>query len=77
MPPPLPQARRARASNPVYQTGTVLDPLPPGADEMVELAAVQGGVPRGLINTVSELIEREPDGAITVLRSWLAEGPTT
>ena len=60
---------------PVYQSGTVLDPLPPGVDEMVELAAVQGGVPRGLINTVSELIEREPEGAITVVRSWLAEGP--
>nr|WP_277988623.1 flagellar basal-body MS-ring/collar protein FliF [Salipiger bermudensis] len=60
---------------PVYQSGTVLDPLPPGAEEMVELAAVQGGVPRGLINTVSELIEREPEGAITVVRSWLAEGP--
>ncbi|MCA1287751.1 flagellar M-ring protein FliF [Salipiger bermudensis] len=60
---------------PVYQSGTVLDPLPPGAEEMVELAAVQGGVPRGLINTVSELIEHEPEGAITVVRSWLAEGP--
>ncbi|MBY6006445.1 flagellar M-ring protein FliF [Salipiger bermudensis] len=70
-------ASNAAAGNeqPVYQTGTVLDPLPPGADEMVELAAVQGGVPRGLINTVSELIEREPEGAITVVRSWLAEGP--
>jgi len=69
-------ASNARGGDqPVYQTGTVLDPLPPGADELVELAAVQGGVPRGLINTVSELIEREPEGAITVVRSWLAEGP--
>ncbi|GAA4228919.1 flagellar M-ring protein FliF [Sagittula marina] len=68
---------RTAGGQPVYQTGTILDPLPPGSDDMVELAAVQGGVPRGLINTVSELIEREPDGAVTVVRSWLAEWPKT
>lgn len=61
----------------VYHSGTVLDPLPDGSDEMVAVASVQGGVQRGWINTVGELIEREPEDAIKVVKSWLAEGSAT
>jgi len=58
----------------VYHTGTVLDPLPQGAQDMVRIASVQGGIQRGWINTVSDMIEHEPDDAIKVIKSWLAEG---
>ncbi|WP_323765182.1 flagellar basal-body MS-ring/collar protein FliF [Marinovum sp.] len=60
---------------PVFHSGTVLDPLPPGAEnDTVALASVQGGVQRGWINTVGQLIEHEPEDAVKVLRGWLAEG---
>ncbi|WP_457088944.1 flagellar basal-body MS-ring/collar protein FliF [Marinovum sp. KMM 9879] len=59
----------------VFHSGTVLDPLPPGSEgDTVSLASVQGGVQRGWINTVGEMIEHEPDDAVKVLRGWLAEG---
>lgn len=58
----------------VFHSGTVLDPLPGGSDDVISLASVQGGVQRGWINTVSDLIEREPDDALKVLKGWLAEG---
>ncbi|SDG92424.1 flagellar basal-body MS-ring/collar protein FliF [Alloyangia pacifica] len=61
----------------VFHSGTVLDPIPEGGEEMVSFASVQGGVQRGWINTVGELIEREPDDAIKVVKSWLAEGSAT
>lgn len=67
-----PQALGQQAQ--VVQSGTVLDPLPAGAGEMVNIASVQGGIQRGWISTVSDMIEREPDDALKVIKSWLAEG---
>lgn len=61
----------------VFQSGTVLHPLPEDAEEMVSLASVKGGVQRGWINSVSNLIDAEPDDALKVVRAWLAEGPAT
>ena len=55
----------------------MLDPLPEGSAEMVSFASVQGGVQRGWINTVGQLIEDEPEDAIKVLKGWLAEGTAT
>jgi len=67
----------AADAGPVYQSGTILDPLPPGSEgDTVALASVQGGVQRGWINTVGQLIEHEPEDAVKVLRGWLAEGPS-
>jgi flagellar M-ring protein FliF len=43
-------------------------------DDLVSVGAVQGGIQRGWINSVSELIQREPDDALKVVKSWLAEG---
>ncbi|APZ50458.1 flagellar assembly protein FliH (plasmid) [Salipiger abyssi] len=69
--------RQAGSDQTVYHSGTVLDPLPPGSEnDMIPVASVEGGVQRGWINTVSGLIEREPDDAIKVVRAWLAEGPS-
>lgn len=68
-------AKPAAVEGPVYHSGTVLDPLPPGAEgDTVALASVQGGVQRGWINTVGQLIEHEPEDAVKVIRGWLAEG---
>ncbi|OWU83202.1 flagellar M-ring protein FliF [Oceanicola sp. 22II-s10i] len=75
------QAQQARpqlvggTAQSMHHTGTILDPLPPGADdELVRIATVQGGVQRGWISTINELIEREPDDALKVVKGWLAEG---
>lgn len=54
-------------------TGDILDPLPAGAEELVTLATVQGGVQRGWIKTVGELIEHEPDDSLKVVKAWLSE----
>nr|WP_245216593.1 flagellar basal-body MS-ring/collar protein FliF [Sagittula salina] len=68
-------APAAQGARPIRtHTGTVLDPLPPGSDETVTLATVEGGVRRELIATVGELIEREQDESLNMIRSWLAEG---
>ena len=69
-----PQAAPGQPGGQVYHSGTVLDPLPQGAPDMVRIASVQGGIQRGWINTVSDMIEHEPDDAIKVVKSWLAEG---
>ncbi|MGR3321919.1 MAG: flagellar basal-body MS-ring/collar protein FliF [Pseudooceanicola sp.] len=58
----------------VYRSGTVLDPLPDGPGEVVRLASVQGGIQKGFISSVSDMIEREPEDALKVVKSWLAEG---
>lgn len=58
----------------VHHTGTVLDPLPHGQDDLMHIASVEGGVQRGWISTVSDMIEREPEDALKVVKSWLAEG---
>ena len=70
-----PGARAQLPGQPAYHSGTVLDPLPAGAEqEFVKISSVQGGVQRGFISTVSDLIEREPEDALKVVKSWLAEG---
>jgi hypothetical protein len=54
-------------------TGTVLDPLDPGADDTIAISAVSGEVRRQLLNDVGELAEAQPDEALRVLSAWLAE----
>jgi len=56
-------------------SGTVLDAADrAGPDDIVTIGAVQGGVHRGWINTVSGLIESQPDDSLKVVKTWLAEG---
>jgi len=58
---------------PQVATGTVLDPLDPGADDTIAISAVSGEVRRQLLNDVGELAEAQPDEALRVLSAWLAE----
>jgi flagellar M-ring protein FliF len=66
---PMPSAGFARS-------GTVLDPVAMGGNpqELVTFAAVDGGVQKGWINTVGEIIENQPEDSLKVLKTWLAEG---
>lgn len=41
------------------------------ADERVDLAQIEGKVKASLINEVADFIEKRPDDAVRVLRSWL------
>ncbi|KGM46951.1 flagellar basal-body MS-ring/collar protein FliF [Pseudooceanicola atlanticus] len=56
-------------------SGQVLGPDGYDDGNMVNLASVKGGVQRGWIETVSELIEKQPDDSLKVVKTWLAEGP--
>ena len=56
-------------------SGQVLGPDSYDDGNMVNLASVKGGVQRGWIETVSELIEKQPDDSLKVVKTWLAEGP--
>ncbi|MGI3170985.1 flagellar basal-body MS-ring/collar protein FliF [Pseudooceanicola sp. C21-150M6] len=68
-------ARPGAAISGDAMTGTILDPLGPGdPHDLVNVAAVQGGVQRGWLTTVHELIDNEPDQAMKVVKNWLAEG---
>jgi flagellar M-ring protein FliF len=56
-------------------SGTVLEPMQDaGPEDFVTFGAVSGGVHRGWINTVSNLIETQPDDSLKVVKTWLAEG---
>lgn len=58
------------------KSGTVLDPVPMGGrpEDLVTFASVDGGVQKGWINTVGEIIESQPEDSLKVLKTWLAEG---
>ena len=51
--------------------------MPPGdnalQDDLVSLASVSGGVRRGRINAIGQLVENEPAEALRVMQNWLAE----
>ena len=42
-------------------------------DDLVTLASVSGGVRRGRINVIGQLVENEPAEALRVMQNWLAE----
>ena len=67
-------ARRPRRSGSSV-SGTVLEPMTEGGpNDFVTFGAVSGGVHRGWINTVTNLIETQPDDSLKVVKTWLAEG---
>lgn len=77
---PAPAQQAARRGQAAQQggnsvTGTVLEPMEAaGPDEFVTFGAVSGGVHKGWINTVTNLIETKPDDSLKVVKTWLAEG---
>jgi hypothetical protein len=42
-------------------------------DDLVTLASVSGGVRRGRIKVIGQLVENEPAEALRVMQNWLAE----
>lgn len=56
---------------PAARTGTVLPPESP--QDVVQVASVSGGVQRGWIDVVGEVIESHPEESLRVVKSWLAE----
>lgn len=71
--PAQPRQRRNAAAGGV--SGTVLEPLGmAGPDDIITIGAVHGGVHKGWINTVSGLIENQPEDSLKVVKTWLAEG---
>ncbi|WP_375568583.1 flagellar basal-body MS-ring/collar protein FliF [Seohaeicola saemankumensis] len=42
-------------------------------DDLVTLASVSGGVRRGRINVIGQLVENEPTEALRVMQNWLSE----
>lgn len=56
------------------QPVSVMDPNESGyQDDLVTLASVSGGVRRGRINAIGQLVENEPAEALRVMQNWLAE----
>lgn len=69
------QAAIASSGSGKSVSGTVLEPMEAsGPDDFVTFGAVSGGVHRGWINTVTNLIETQPDDSLKVVKTWLAEG---
>ena len=73
---PQQQAAARRGAAPGNSvTGQVLEPIGDGGpDDFVTFGAVSGGVHRGWINTVTNLIESKPEDSLKVVKTWLAEG---
>lgn len=62
--------RAAALAQPV----SVMDPADSEIqDDLVTLASVSGGVRRGRINAIGQLVETEPTEALRVMQNWLAE----
>lgn len=52
----------------------VMDPMDGELqDDLVTLASVSGGVRRGRINVIGQLVENEPTEALRVMQNWLSE----
>lgn len=67
-----PRPRRAQQGG---VSGQVLEPMHmAGPDDIINIGAVHGGVHKGWINTVSGLIESQPEDSLKVVKTWLAEG---
>ena len=43
------------------------------SDSMIDLARIDGKVKASSVNKISELIDRHPDEAVSILRSWMIE----
>ena len=75
LPAPAAQPRPRRAQQSGGVSGTVLEPMgSAGPDDIINIGAVHGGIHKGWINTVSGLIESQPDDSLKVVKTWLAEG---
>ena len=63
----------ARAQ-PMVGSVDVMDPMEGELqDDLVTLASVSGGVRRGRINVIGQLVEKEPTEALRVMQNWLSE----
>jgi len=69
------QAPRQRRNQQSSGQTTVLEPMHmAGPDDIINISAVHGGVHKGWLNTVSGLVESQPDDSLKVVKTWLAEG---
>lgn len=69
-------AKAAALSGPpaLSQPLSVMDPSDSDfQDDLVTLASVSGGVRRGRIKVIGQLVENEPAEALRVMQNWLAE----
>lgn len=52
-------------------------PQLPSAEEMIDLAQVEGRVKQSSVTKVGEIVSRHPDQALTIVRNWLHEPART
>ncbi len=48
-------------------------PAPRGLDSMIDIAQVEGQVKESSVRKVGEIVDRHPEEAIAIMRTWLAE----
>ncbi|WP_407496333.1 flagellar basal-body MS-ring/collar protein FliF [Pseudooceanicola sp. MF1-13] len=72
----LPAPAQAPRPRRVQQMGQpALEPMGfAGPDDIINISAVHGGVHKGWLNTVTGLVESQPDDSLKVVKTWLAEG---
>lgn len=61
------------------QSGFAPQPMqqPQSADQMIDLAQVEGRVKQSSVAKVGEIVSRHPDQALTIVRNWLHEPART
>jgi flagellar M-ring protein FliF len=70
----LPRAAGAGAALPPGAEGGDPRALPPGDEELVSLAHVQGQMRASSLAKLTRLVEAHPDETLTVIRRWLEPG---
>ena len=77
-PPPAPVLPAADGAGALEGPGAEAGALPEAAEEeeedpMINLGAVDGKIKASSVRKIGEIIDKHPDQAIAVLRSWIYE----
>ncbi len=73
VPQPAGQAGQGQQAAQPGLTGTVLGPGGEDEDRLVNLVSVNGGLRQGKLSELSELADSNPEAALAVIQTWLAE----
>lgn len=55
------------------QAGAAALPAPARGDGMIDIAQVEGQVKEASVRKVGEIVDRHPDEAVSIMRTWLAD----
>ena len=68
---PAPAGMQSAISAPAQAALPVPVPRPPGLDQMIDIGQVEGRVAASSIKKIGEIVEKHPEEAVAIVRSWM------